>query len=39
MQNSPDIDLILMDIEIPELDGNETTRKIREFNNDGIIIA
>jgi len=34
-----DIDLILMDIKMPELDGFETTKMIREFNKDVYIIA
>lgn len=38
-RKNSDIDLILMDIHMAEMDGYETTKKIREFNSDVIIIA
>lgn len=38
-KNNPDLNLILMDIKIPDINGYEATRQIRQFNKNIIILA
>lgn len=38
-RSNPDIDLIMMDIQMPIMNGIDAVKRIRDFNKDVIIIA
>ncbi|MGM0566668.1 MAG: PAS domain S-box protein [Bacteroidota bacterium] len=39
MNDNPDTDLVLMDIKLPGIDGFEATKKIKNENNEVVVIA